>query len=77
MDITKPLSRVRKIWLEGKVIGWAALKYERLPNFNYWCGLVSHDDCDCNQWLGSKGSLRKEDQQYEDWLCAETEFLVR
>lgn len=77
VDITKPLSRVRKIWLEGKVIGWAALKYERLPNFCYWCGLVSHDDRDCDRWLGSKGSLWKEDQQYGDWMRAKTEFSVR
>ena len=28
IDITKPLNRVRKVWSEGKVIGWAALKYE-------------------------------------------------
>lgn len=44
VDISKPLSRVRKIWSEGKFIGWAALRYERLLNFCYWCGLVSHDD---------------------------------
>lgn len=62
VDISKPLSRVRKIWLENRVIRWAALKYECLPNFCYWCGLVSHDDRDCEKWLGSKGTLRKEDQ---------------
>ena len=71
IDITKPLSRVRKVWSAGKVIGWAALRYERLPNFCYWCGRVSHDDRDCELWLKSKGSLKKEDQQYGEWLRAE------
>ncbi|XP_075654979.1 uncharacterized protein LOC142625167 [Castanea sativa] len=33
IDISKPISRVRKIWLEGRVIGWAALKYECRPTF--------------------------------------------
>ena len=22
---------------------WVSFKYERLPNFRYWCGLLSHD----------------------------------
>ena len=71
IDITKPLNRVRKIWSEGLVIGCAILKYERLPNFCYWCGLVSHDDRDYECWLCSKGSLKKTDQHYGDWMRAE------
>ena len=47
IDITKPLNRVRKVWFEGSVIGCTILKYECLPNFCYWCGLVSHNDRDC------------------------------
>lgn len=39
--------------------------------------LVSHDDRAYEKWLGSKGSLRKEDQQYGEWLRPDTEFLVR
>lgn len=54
IDISKPLSKARKIWLEGRVIGWAALKYECLPNFCYWYGLVTYDDRDCKCWLNSK-----------------------
>lgn len=77
VDISKPLSKVRKIWLENRVIGWAALKYEHLPNFCYRCGLVSHDNRDCEKWLGSKGTLRKEDQQYREWLRAENDFSTR
>ena len=26
---------------------------------------------DCKVWLKGKGSLRKENQQYGEWLCAE------
>lgn len=62
VDISKPFSRVRKICSKNSVIRWAALKYECLLNFCYWCGLISHDDHDCEKWLGSKGTLRKEDQ---------------
>ena len=77
IDITKPLSRVRKVWSEGKVIGWASLKYERLPNFCYWCGNVAHDDRDCKQWLQSRGTLSKSEQHYGDWMRAEVDLSTR
>ena len=70
MDITKALPRCCKLWAEGEHIGWALLKYERLPNFCYWCGRVSHVEKDCEVWLKGKGSLKKEDQEYDEWLCA-------
>ena len=75
VDISQHLSRVRKAWSEGKVIGWAALKYECLPNSCYCYGMVSHDDRDCERWLRSKGSLKNEDQHYgecpRDEVCNE------
>ena len=77
IDITKPLNRVRKVWSEGSVIGCAILKYERLPNFCYWCGLVSHDDRDYERWLCSKGSLKKTDQHYRDWIRVEVDLNSR
>ncbi|KAK7854049.1 uncharacterized protein CFP56_033737 [Quercus suber] len=77
IDITKPLNRVRKVWSDGSVIGCAILKYERLPNFCYWCGLVSHDDRDCERWLRSKGSLKKLDQNFGDWMRAEIDITTR
>ena len=70
MDITKALPRCCKLWVEGEHIGWALLKYERLPDFCYWCGRVSHVEKDCEVWLKGKGSLKKEDQEYDEWLCA-------
>jgi hypothetical protein len=73
MDITKPLCRGRKIRLEkGKEL-WISFKYERLPNFCYWCGHVSHSDKDCPYWLRNKDSLRIEEQQFGQWLRASTE----
>jgi len=62
MDISKPHSRVRKIWSDGRVIGWVALKYERLPNFCYWCGRVTYDERDCDLWLRSKLTPCRDDQ---------------
>ena len=70
VDITKPLCRGRKISWDQSSEGWAAFMYERLPNFCYWCGLVSHGDKDCVLWLNSRGTLQVEDQQFGPWLRA-------
>ena len=63
--------------MEGKLVGWVGIKYERLPNFCYWCGKVIHGDRDCEMWLCSKSRLQKEDQQYGDWLRADSVRVVR
>jgi len=71
IDIKKPLPRCCKLWSEGEHVGWALLKFERLPNFCYWCGKVTHGENDCDVWLRGKGRLKKEEQQYGDWLHAD------
>nr|XP_023870320.1 uncharacterized protein LOC111982935 [Quercus suber] len=70
IDITKPLCRGRKISWDQSGEGWAVFMYERLPNICYWCGLLSHDNKDCDLWLSSRGSLRIEDQQFGPWIRA-------
>ena len=77
MDISKPLPRCRKLWSEGKQVGWVGFRYERLPNFCYWCGRVTHGERDCALWLRSKGSLRKKNQQFGEWLRADSICGVR
>ena len=72
MDISKPLPRVSELKLEGKQIGLVGLKYERLPNFCYWCGRVTHGERDCEVWLRGWGKLSRDDQQYGEWLRAES-----
>ena len=73
LDITKPLCRGRKTRLEKGRETWISFKYERLPNFCYWCGHVSHSDKDCPYWLRNKDSLRLEEQQFGLWLRASIE----
>lgn len=58
-DVTKRLVWGKKINIEEGEGRWVQFKYERLPNFYYKCGLLSHalKDCpefrDCNT-LGEK-----------------------
>ena len=66
LDILQPLPRCCKLWNEGKLAGWAGLRFKQLPNFCYWCGKVGHGERDCEVWLRSMGRLKKEDQQYGD-----------
>ena len=50
---------------------WVNFKYEKMPNFCYWCGMVSHDAKECKVWLSSKGSLSLDQQEYGPWLRAD------
>lgn len=52
-------------------VAWALLKFERLPNFCYWCGRLTHSERDCEVWSRGKGSLSKDNQQYGEWLRAD------
>ncbi len=70
VDITKPLCRGRRAKLEKDKETWISFKYERLPNFCYWCGLLTHTDKDCHFWLRNQDTLRMEDQQFGAWLRA-------
>ncbi|KAK7832538.1 uncharacterized protein CFP56_026312 [Quercus suber] len=70
VDISRPLCRGRKVSFDEETESWVSFKYERLPNICFWCGMLSHDDKDCDLWLGSKGTLPTESQQFGHWIRA-------
>lgn len=47
IDVSKPLSRGRKITLDNGINGWVSFKFERLPYICYRCGCLTHSDKDC------------------------------
>ncbi|KAL8161430.1 hypothetical protein V2J09_012919 [Rumex salicifolius] len=47
MDLKKPLRRGIMVACGTRKI-WAKVKYERLPNFRYNCGVLGHIDLDCD-----------------------------
>ena len=77
VDVTKPLSRGRKIGLRNGEESWASFKYKHLPNLCYWCGQLTHHDKGCSIWLNRKGTLRESDQQFGSWLRAVTLNLAK
>jgi hypothetical protein len=68
LNVDQPLCQGQKVWLGGAWDHWVSFKFERLPNFCYWCGPVNHGDRDCVLWLQSRGTLTNESQQYGPWL---------
>jgi hypothetical protein len=73
LNVTAPLCRGRMIKLEENKKCWVAFRYERLPNFCYWCGYLDHSEKDCDVGL-HKGSINPtEERQYRPWLKASTE----
>ncbi len=76
LDISQPLCRGRKVGL-GDQDYWVSFKYEWLPNFCYWCGLLTHDEKECEIWLRFKCSFSTTDQQYRTWLRGEQDHVFR
>ena len=70
IDISKPLCWGRRITLDIEEEIWVSFKYEKLPNFCYWCGMISHDGKDCETWLARKDSTNIEPHEYGPWLRA-------
>lgn len=68
--MSRPLCRGRKVVLDHDREIWVSFKYEKLSNFCYWCGMVSHDDKECEVGLASKGSISSVNQEYGAWLRA-------
>ena len=71
VDISRPLCCGRKIAFPKGGEGWVSFKYERLPNFYYWCGLLTHSETDCDYWLRNQDNLHSDEHEYGVWMCAE------
>ena len=70
VDITRPLYRGRRVIFEEGVDRWVSFQYERLPNLCFWCGMLLHDEKECDVWLKSKGTLDEEHKQFGHWIRA-------
>jgi hypothetical protein len=77
VNITKPLCRGRKIGLGNGTESWVSFQYERLPNFCYWCGIPTHGEKDCEDWLRTPENLRERPLEFGSWLRANGERVPR
>ena len=73
VSIIEPQCRGRKIRSGRENLLWVDFKYERLPIFWYWCGMMDHNEKECLQWIRSKETLRPKEKQFGAWLRASPE----
>ena len=64
MNISLLLCQGRFVRMGDLLPKWVDFRYERLPIFCYWCGVMDHDKRDCMLWMCSKESLRAKNNQY-------------
>lgn len=61
----------KKIKLGDNDHRWVFFKYERLPNFCYICGKLSHGEKECNEVVSPRGSGSEGAYEYGTWLKGE------
>lgn len=69
VDLTKPLLRGKKIRLEDESL-WVDFKYESLPIFCFYCGLIRHSERGCERKMADSREGNIYEGQFEEWLRA-------
>lgn len=62
IDVRKPLKRKKKITRKNGTDFTVTYKYERLGNFCFSCGLVTHTDRFCRRFIDKRGQ-----EELKDW----------
>lgn len=72
LTLSKPLKRRTMVRLGAAEPLAIPVKYERLPTFCYFCGVVGHNakDCDVIQTEEDVAKMKRNDMEYEDFLRA-------
>ena len=70
LPITKPLRRGGYIAGTDGERTWVTYKYERLPMFCHFCGLLGHDIRHCADHFAAEKDCGEIEYQYGDWLKA-------
>lgn len=70
LPISKPLRRGGYIADSDGERTWVNFKYERLPVFCYFCGLLGHDICHCASHFAAEKNGVDVEYQYGEWLKA-------
>lgn len=70
LPVSKPLRRGGFLAGSDGKRSWVTFKYERLPMFCHYCGLLGHDlrHCECHFKLSKSGV--EVEYQYGEWLKA-------
>lgn len=66
LDVRKPLKRMKKITRRNGTEVMVTCKYERVGEFCFTCGLVSHTDRFCRKFLDKRSE--EVDREWGSWL---------
>jgi hypothetical protein len=69
LDLTKPLSRGRRLKLRDRSI-WISFKYEKIPRFCFNCGVIQHGSRGCVRPGGVRLVGEGRESQFGRWLRA-------
>lgn len=70
IDVRQPLKKRMQLSKSENDWFWADFKYERLPTFCYFCGLLGHSDRSCSK-LFDLPRIPYDKYPYEPWMHAE------
>ena len=71
INVSKPLKRGKVLSVPGNGKALAMFRYERLPDFCYICGILDHQEQDCDKAVQLKKEGKKANREYGTWLRAE------
>ena len=70
LPISKPVQRGGFLLGSDGKRHWVTFKYERLPMFCHFCGILGHDLCHCPAHFAATKETDNVDYQYGEWLKA-------
>ncbi|KAL5775614.1 hypothetical protein ACOSP7_013171 [Xanthoceras sorbifolium] len=71
IDVSKPLKKGLRVWLEEfDIIITVPIKYERLPDFCYGCGLMGHSVRECMDKEARRFVMESAFPKFGSWLRA-------
>uniref|UniRef100_A0A803MH24 Zinc knuckle CX2CX4HX4C domain-containing protein n=1 Tax=Chenopodium quinoa TaxID=63459 RepID=A0A803MH24_CHEQI len=76
VDINKPLRRGLRIANGSSSPRWCGVQYERLADFCYYCGRLSHTDVEC-QFVEEDVVSKEVVYEYGPWLGASPKKQIR
>ena len=75
INISKPLKRGSRIALSGGESILAIFKYERLSDFCYICGRLTHQELECDEVVKMRKMGEKAKREYGPWMLIRVKYI--
>ncbi|XP_015959755.1 uncharacterized protein LOC107483660 [Arachis duranensis] len=71
LNTNKPILKGANIGSKEDGLIWTDFKYEKLPNFCYYCGLIGHEKSNCQQAIDDEEKGENKSKELGPWLKAD------